>query len=160
MNAEAVNVDNMEKIKPTDLAQIKQFFAAFDYEQLGFIQKILEETRNAKFKDHYQDIKEQYKKRKLQRNERELQKEQEYYPLVRRFCKERLSIGDIVKFTGSNDFREIVEITDCSAIGLQVYFRGGIPVRTGYSSENSFEKLEGMRQKGIFVPTKELIKQL
>lgn len=140
--------------------RIKQFFSGFDYKQLLIVEKLIGDLKAIKFRD-YQDVeKEKYIQRKKERFETERRKQEVFYPLVRRFCKENLRRGDIVKFEGSNDYREVVEVTSTTVIGMQVRLQHGVPVKTGYSSENNFDKLAGMYRNKTFIPVKELIKEL
>jgi len=85
-----------------------------------------------------------YQKNRKSRQEREERLQVEVYPYLKAYCKQWLQTGDLVRFEGANGsgIRKVVEITSYGIIGLVVSrFKNGEPVLSGYSSENSFEKL-------------------
>ena len=85
-----------------------------------------------------------YQKSRKARLERQAKLEAEVFPHLRTYCKQWIKPGDIVRFEGANGsgIRKVVEITQYGIIGLVVSrFRNGEAQLSGYSSENSFEKL-------------------
>jgi hypothetical protein len=85
-----------------------------------------------------------YQKSRKAREERQAKLQTEVYPYLKQYCKEWIKPGDIVRFEGTKNsgIRKVVEITQHGIIGLVVTrIKGGEPQLSGYSSENSFEKL-------------------
>jgi anthranilate/para-aminobenzoate synthase component I len=144
----------------TNQQTVRQILSILDYDQLSEISLFIEILRKDKRENHYKEIEKKSQERRMKRIENERLREQEYYPLVRRFCKEHLQKGDIVKFIGSHHFRQVAEIHANTILGLQVRYYKGEFIATGYASENGFENLQGMIRDKKLIPTKELIKEL
>jgi hypothetical protein len=86
-----------------------------------------------------------FKAEKVARQERKKKLETEVYPYLREYCKNWIKPGDIIRFEGAKGggVRKVVEITNYDTIiGLVVSrITKFEPQLTGYSSENSFDKL-------------------
>lgn len=127
--------DYVKLMTADELSEMRAYFNSTEFNSIYHKKCEFEEI--ARIKKH--------KTEKEARLERKKKLETDLYPYLREYCKKWIKPGDIIKFEGANSrgVRKVVEITNHnSIIGLVVSritkFESHL---TGYSSENSFDKL-------------------
>jgi hypothetical protein len=120
-----------------ELDELRRYFNSAEFNKIYF----------NKFEVSQKEAFTKFQQNKIKREAREKRLEVELYPHLIEYCKHWLTPGDIIKFEGasSGGIRKVVEITNHTVLGLVVskITKDG-PRLSGYSSENSFEKLLGV----------------